>query len=260
MGPILLRLQSFRGRHACLDARPAESDIGGRERLRPNRRIRSTVAPPSHFRHPSPWESPTPPNVGRPAHERRLLRQHIALGSLEPGRRHHGLFGCRRHRSGLESRGVHQGAAPWRFIGDGHEPIAYVVSVEDAALLESLEDAADLQAFRAAKQEFEASGERVMGKLIHGSDLGGVRVQAKLPGQVDRGGCTTSSSVPAAARFEVEARGAQRGRSEDPSRDRRSRARRHGRAPRGGTAEGPGSPRRRTPTASASATTASSTR
>lgn len=39
------------------------------------------------------------------------------------------------------------------------KPIAYVVSVEDAALLESLEDAADLQAFRAAKKEFEASGE-----------------------------------------------------------------------------------------------------
>ena len=39
------------------------------------------------------------------------------------------------------------------------KPIAYVVSVEDAALLESLEDAADPEAFRAAKMEFEASGE-----------------------------------------------------------------------------------------------------
>jgi prevent-host-death family protein len=39
------------------------------------------------------------------------------------------------------------------------KPIAYVVPVEDAVLLESLEDAADLEAFRAAKREFEASGE-----------------------------------------------------------------------------------------------------
>ncbi len=39
------------------------------------------------------------------------------------------------------------------------KPIAYVIPVEDAVLLESLEDAEDLKALRAAKKEFEASGE-----------------------------------------------------------------------------------------------------
>jgi prevent-host-death family protein len=39
------------------------------------------------------------------------------------------------------------------------KPIAFVVSVEDAALLESIEDADDLKAFRAAKKEFEESRE-----------------------------------------------------------------------------------------------------
>ena len=39
------------------------------------------------------------------------------------------------------------------------KPIAYVVSIEDAALLESFEDSADLQAFRDAKKQFEESGE-----------------------------------------------------------------------------------------------------
>ncbi len=39
------------------------------------------------------------------------------------------------------------------------KPIAYVVSIEDAALLESLEDAEDLLAFRSSKRQFEESGE-----------------------------------------------------------------------------------------------------
>ena len=39
------------------------------------------------------------------------------------------------------------------------KPIAYVVPVEDAALLENIEDAEDLRALRAARKEFEESGE-----------------------------------------------------------------------------------------------------
>ncbi len=87
-----------------------------------------------------------------PVADQRFVRKTILLAAdLEPWLRH------------FRERKLHYlttGTSGSSAAAASHcDPSTDIVSVEEAALLESREDAADLQAFRAAKAEFEASGE-----------------------------------------------------------------------------------------------------